>query len=385
MIDMLTAKEMASLDRALRRRTHGRIRVGVEPLSVAQAQALWYSTASFVFEAPPTPLARLMRHFSLPTLRRDDQAMRRLLTGSAVVAATASLGACATLGGNIKGDFACRAPNGICAPTTTIDDAALALIAGEPVGVLPAGPYTPSGEAPPRTTLAAVMPVRSGEKVLRIVFPAHIDQAGRFRETTAVHAVVERGAWMTAGSTPVAPVRPPVSSGAAADQPVETSSVMPRSLGELAASAPEVRFPDAVADADAQIASAEVVAAPPVAALRPSTLQHARGSRSRRAAAVLAAAPSAGTATVQVATRSTMPTPSISYSLPSRGQAGAANPMDAIRAQVAGRLAGASPMGLGSTAAPIVPQPGSSGTGAKLSPAQPVNGPSLFPVSEVNR
>lgn len=42
-----------------------------------------------------------------------------------------ALAGCTTLGGNIKGDFACRAPDGICAPSATIDDQALALISGE--------------------------------------------------------------------------------------------------------------------------------------------------------------------------------------------------------------------------------------------------------------
>ena len=37
----------------------------------------------------------------------------------------ASIAGCATLGGNVKGDFDCRAPEGSCAPTTLIDSAAI--------------------------------------------------------------------------------------------------------------------------------------------------------------------------------------------------------------------------------------------------------------------
>jgi hypothetical protein len=33
------------------------------------------------------------------------------------------------LGGNVKGSFACQAPDGICAPSSTIDDRALAMVA----------------------------------------------------------------------------------------------------------------------------------------------------------------------------------------------------------------------------------------------------------------
>ena len=41
---------------------------------------------------------------------------------TAILALT--IAGCATLGGNVKGDFSCRAPEGSCAPTSMIDDAA---------------------------------------------------------------------------------------------------------------------------------------------------------------------------------------------------------------------------------------------------------------------
>ncbi|MBD8546893.1 TraV family lipoprotein [Sphingomonas sp. CFBP 8760] len=118
----------------------------------------------------------------------------------AVLAGSAAVSGCTTLDGNAKGSFSCRAPDGICAPSSFIDDRALALISGEDGDrlITPAGPYTaPRAEGRGFDT-AAVAPARSQERVLRIVFPAQIDAAGRLHEQTAVHAVVERGDWQQA-------------------------------------------------------------------------------------------------------------------------------------------------------------------------------------------
>lgn len=118
----------------------------------------------------------------------------RLLVASTL--AGAALSGCTTLGGNVKGNFACRAPDGICAPSSTIDDAALTLISGADGDrpIAPAGPYIePPTEG--RGFQKTSAPVRTRERVLRIVFPAQIDAAGRLHEQTAVHAVVEQGEW----------------------------------------------------------------------------------------------------------------------------------------------------------------------------------------------
>lgn len=109
-----------------------------------------------------------------------------------------SLSACMT-GGNIKGDFQCAAPGGTCAPMSTIDAAAIAGLGsfrsigepgiegqGVPRGI--AGPILADGTAPARTS----------DRVLRVVFPAHIDADGVYREQSAAHAVVENGAWAKA-------------------------------------------------------------------------------------------------------------------------------------------------------------------------------------------
>lgn len=120
-----------------------------------------------------------------------------LLAG--LLAGTAGLSGCASLGGNVKGDFTCRAPGGICAPSSMIDDRALAMISGEDGDRLiqPTGPYAePPTEGWGYQNVAA--PARTRERVLRIVFPAQIDAAGRLHEQSAVHAVVEQGEWSQA-------------------------------------------------------------------------------------------------------------------------------------------------------------------------------------------
>ena len=109
-----------------------------------------------------------------------------------------SLSACMT-GGNIKGDFQCAAPGGTCAPMSTIDAAAISGIGsfrsiGEP-GI--EGQSVPRGLAGP-VLADGTAPARTSDRVLRVVFPAHIDADGIYREQSAAHAVVENGAWAEA-------------------------------------------------------------------------------------------------------------------------------------------------------------------------------------------
>ncbi|RSU74549.1 conjugal transfer protein [Sphingomonas koreensis] len=127
----------------------------------------------------------------------------------AALATTASLGllaSCTTLGTNISGKFACGAPEGgSCSPATVIDDKALAEITGDS-GYHPAGPY----QAPARNSggtqriayASTPVPAQAAgvgpQKVLRIVFPSHVDAAGRFHETAVVQAVVDNGQWLAA-------------------------------------------------------------------------------------------------------------------------------------------------------------------------------------------
>lgn len=101
----------------------------------------------------------------------------------------ASLSACATLGTNVAGDFSCRAPKGGCAPTGAIDAAATA--------AAPASDL----ELTPLRARAGIVPgdiSRTGERTLKIVFPAHVDNQGTLRDEAVAWAVVEQADWAAA-------------------------------------------------------------------------------------------------------------------------------------------------------------------------------------------
>jgi conjugal transfer pilus assembly protein TraV len=124
--------------------------------------------------------------------------VKRFILVPALLALALPLAACVG-GGNIKGDFQCAAPGGTCAPMSSIDASAISAIGGfrsvgqpgiesqrVPHGL--AGPVLADGAAPARTS----------DRVLRVVFPAHIDADGIYREQSAAHAVVEASAWTAA-------------------------------------------------------------------------------------------------------------------------------------------------------------------------------------------
>ena len=371
----LTPQELASLNRALARRTGARVRVGPAPISVAQGIALWNAAALFSEGLVPSSLvaSRGQPRKSRLASGRDGAPFRRVLGAGAVLAATASLGACTSLGGNIQGNFSCRAPDGICAPTSTIDDAALALIGGDE-SVIPAGPYSaPSSQSPRMIRTSASEPVRSGEKVLRIVFPSHIDRAGRYRETTAIHAVVERAVWTTASASPV----PRMSAVTLPEPSQQFADSTIRSLGELASAAPEVRFPDPVAVIDTQNAAEVSLVAPTGQAALAADAKSVRVSRVSSKSHVSGGFAAGSTTGSSTAGTSSMA--ALSYSLPPQAAQSAPNPIESIRAQVAQRLKAAAP----SVAGP--PMASAEDRSAQSEPDTPaVNRPSLFPVSGIN-
>ena len=51
---------------------------------------------------------------------------RKAAWAAAATAALAALAGCAMFRGNVKGNFQCSAPGGMCAPSSSIDDQALA-------------------------------------------------------------------------------------------------------------------------------------------------------------------------------------------------------------------------------------------------------------------
>lgn len=122
------------------------------------------------------------------------------MTRMCLLLLSASLAGCTTLGTNVKGDFACRAPGGTCRPMTAIDAAAV-------VELGDAASNENSASAKPVSTPRPVgigVPVRVGERTITIVLPAHVDDAGVLHEAATVHAVVEPSGWATIppGNTP---------------------------------------------------------------------------------------------------------------------------------------------------------------------------------------
>lgn len=78
-----------------------------------------------------------------------------LLRRAALLAPLTLTAACASLGGNVESNFACRAPEGTCAPTSLIDDAAT-------------GPQALEVQAAPRPIAAP----SDGVRRLRVVLAA---------------------------------------------------------------------------------------------------------------------------------------------------------------------------------------------------------------------
>jgi conjugal transfer pilus assembly protein TraV len=154
-----------------------------------------------------------------------------------LLALSLALTGCVT-GGNIKGDFQCSAPGGTCAPMSTIDAAAISGIGsfrsiGEP-GI--EGQNVPRGIAGP-VLADGTAPARTSDRVLRVVFPAHIDADGIYREQSAAHAVVENGAWAEAlGGKPVNPRGVPALRAAGVVPASPTASSALATLDEIVAS-----------------------------------------------------------------------------------------------------------------------------------------------------
>lgn len=190
-------------------------------------------------------------------------ARRRLrLAGTLGLTSLLALSGCASLGGNVRGSFSCAAPDGICAPSSTIDDRALALISADaseadtlPTGNqrLPMRGRSNRAEVIQPARLAAADAGRTQEKVLRIVFQPYIDERGRLHEASAVHAVVARGEWQQQALMQAS--LPPRRTAAASALPESLADAVDRAdppLEGLAAVDPNAPDPAAVAAARAR-------------------------------------------------------------------------------------------------------------------------------------
>ena len=111
------------------------------------------------------------------------------------------LAACSTLGGNVGGDFACRAPEGTCAPTTSIDAAAIDAAAISVSGNGALATETTAGG----TRGGNLVPAAStSERSLRIVIAARRDAAGRTHEVHVIRVTLPEPAgehWRQPAST----------------------------------------------------------------------------------------------------------------------------------------------------------------------------------------
>lgn len=98
-----------------------------------------------------------------------------------------SLAGCTHLGTNIAGDFSCRAPKAGCRPLSEVDAKAIReLVKAEGSDL---------AEVRQRVTVAAADTARTGERTLKVVFPAHVDASGTLHDEAAVWTVVEAARW----------------------------------------------------------------------------------------------------------------------------------------------------------------------------------------------
>lgn len=205
---------------------------------------------------------------------RGGQPRRMPLAAVVLCGAFLGLSGCTSLGTNINGSFACgTAGLGTCAPATVIDDRALAEITGD-ASYVPAGPYRPEPQESRPSVVRASADQRvassgnvvpAGQKVLRIVFPAHVDEGGRYHEVSVVRAVVDNGSWMEASAAHGVPlagtVNLTVSPDALAQMDREQAAV--ETVDGLAVADPDMPSPAAVAAARARGAAQTAAPAAP--------------------------------------------------------------------------------------------------------------------------
>ena len=98
-----------------------------------------------------------------------------------------SLAGCTHLGTNIAGDFSCHVPKAGCQPLSEVDAKAIRELVKAEGSDLAA--------VRPRVAVAAADTARTGERTLKVVFPAHVDASGTLHDEAAVWTVVEAARW----------------------------------------------------------------------------------------------------------------------------------------------------------------------------------------------
>lgn len=252
---MLMPQQRAIFEAALKRRSRGQVRLPRGAIGASEAIALWREACAAFGVADRAEAAVMLSPFELASLRKRVAArsggtlalteavmtraaglalwrlagalgllaqrrsqgpyghVGRAAGAAAIGLAATQLAACTALwGGNIKGSFSCSAPGGSCAPSTVIDDQALAVIQNArpmtPQTRLSAGRYDMppahhsaraaglSSRADRQLALAAPGMVHREQRVLRVVFPSYVDAAGNLHEPRVVHTVADAGGWM---------------------------------------------------------------------------------------------------------------------------------------------------------------------------------------------
>jgi conjugal transfer pilus assembly protein TraV len=98
-----------------------------------------------------------------------------------------SLAGCTHLGTNIAGDFSCRSPKTGCQPLSEVDAKAIReLVKSE---------GTALAEVRQRVAVPAADTTRTGERTLKVVFPAHVDGSGSLYDEAVAWTVVEAARW----------------------------------------------------------------------------------------------------------------------------------------------------------------------------------------------
>lgn len=115
---------------------------------------------------------------------------RKLWRALGAMSALLAVPACGMFHENVKGGFACAAPKGVCAPSTTIDNDALSQIK--------AGEGSHGGQSQTGEDAAVLRPVGDARPALKVMVPAWRDGMGRIHDRVTLYAPVRVRAWKPA-------------------------------------------------------------------------------------------------------------------------------------------------------------------------------------------
>jgi conjugal transfer pilus assembly protein TraV len=275
----LSPSELALLRQRAWRRSAGHVAISQGSLTLAGGLALWNLAGQI-----ETLLARKSQN------EGAHSGLARAASVAALGLAATQLAACTSLwGGNIKGNFACSAPGGTCAPSTVIDDQALAVIQNARPMVPASGPYfqpparalgqsarlVPSGSG--RIVAASTGVAHRERRVLKVVFPSYVDGAGNFHEPRVVHTVADAGGWMQlSGASGPGGTAPEAAASLSNSQPSAARDPLPAEVKEPGLEAqspsqslaPSSPLPDPKVVAEARAKAAMRTSSAPVDAIR---------------------------------------------------------------------------------------------------------------------